>query len=341
MPLRMVEIRLDERAAARLGAWPGDRPVIDGWSLIAGDHRHLHALVEARDVEELVDGVIDVVGQGHCRVLSLPVEATVPREKDDPDEAKGEDDGDGPAGVAELERHPIARVSREELYEDLKDSSALTPLFLIQVVLSTIVACVGLLRDDTAVVVGAMVIAPLLGPNVALGFGATLGDLKSIRRSLVTNLAGVGLAFTLAFAAGVLFHVNPALDSIATRVQPGFGDVVLALAAGVAGTLAVTSGMGTALIGVMVAVALLPPLAVAGMLSGAGFGWHATGAATLVTINVICVNLASVATFMLLGIRPRAWWEQQGAERSSRLALVVWTGALLLALIGLLLRTVL
>lgn len=339
MSLRLLEINVREESSDTLEDWPGDRPVIDCWRPASSEPGTIRALVDARDAEEVVDELVDRLGEDNCRIVSLPVEATVPRVEED--EEKGDEAEDGEAAEEESRSFWVARVSREELYEDLGDSSTLTPLFMLQVALSTIVACVGLLRGDTAVVVGAMVIAPLLGPNVALGFGATLGDLTFIRRSLVSNVSGVALASAIALSVGATIPVDPTVDAIATRIQPGFGDVVLALAAGVAGTLAVTSGAGTALIGVMVAVALLPPLAVAGMLAGGGFLWQALGAATLVGVNVICVNLASVGTFVLLGVRPRAWWQQEGAHRSSRAALLVWAAGLLLILMGLLAEWVL
>ena len=84
-------------------------------------------------------------------------------------------------------------------------------------------------------------------------------------------------------------------------------------------------------IGVMIAVALMPPLVTVGMLAADGDLSGAVGAGMLVAANVVCVNLAGVATFLIRGVRPRAWWEAAESARRSRHALTVWV-ALLLAL---------
>ena len=100
-----------------------------------------------------------------------------------------------------------------------------------------------------------MVIAPLLGPNVALSFAITLGDSVLGYNSLKTNLAGILVAFIIAFMLGAILSVDPGIPEIQARTLVSYGDIVLALAAGVAGALSLTSGLPSALIGVMVAVA--------------------------------------------------------------------------------------
>jgi len=88
------------------------------------------------------------------------------------------------------------------------------------------------------------------------------------------------------------------------------------------------------LVGVMVAVALLPPAVTAGLLAGDGRWEDAGGAALLLTLNVVCFNLAGVATFLAAGIRPRTWWETERAKTATRTALAVWA-VLLAAVTGL------
>ncbi len=111
---------------------------------------------------------------------------------------------------------------------------------------------------------------------------------------------------------------------------------MLALAAGTAGALAFTTGIHTPLVGVMVAVALLPPLVASGLCVGAGRWTMAGGAFLLFLANLICINLAGVATFLVHGIRPRTWWEADKARKAARVALGVWLvllAALALAII--------
>jgi uncharacterized membrane protein len=82
----------------------------------------------------------------------------------------------------------------------------------------------------------------------------------------------------------------------------------------------------------MVAVALLPPLVTLGMLFGSGHWDLAAGALLLFLINLICVNLAGVVTFIAQGIRPLTWWEADRAKKAARFAIIVWT-SLLFALV--------
>ena len=95
--------------------------------------------------------------------------------------------------------------------------------------------------------------------------------------------------------------------------------------------LAFTSGASISLIGVMVAVALMPPLIAFGLLLGSGNPAEALGALLLLIANLICVNLAGVTTFLVQGIRPRKWWEASKAKRATRIAITLWS--LLLAVL--------
>jgi uncharacterized hydrophobic protein (TIGR00341 family) len=169
-----------------------------------------------------------------------------------------------------------------------------------------------------------MVIAPLLGPNIALSLAATLGDTELARRSLTTIGAGIGVALGLSLLVGVAVSVDPTIPSIASRTGADLGDIAIALSAGAAGSLAFTSGVSTVVVGVMVAVALLPPLASFGLLAGAGHLEPAAGAALLVATNVACINLAAVATFLIQKVEPRSWWEADRAKKATRIAATTW-----------------
>jgi uncharacterized hydrophobic protein (TIGR00341 family) len=139
------------------------------------------------------------------------------------------------------------------------------------------------------------------------------------------------------FFLGFIFVVSPDIPEIASRINVGIGDVILGLAPGSAGALAFTTGVSTTLIGVMVAVALLPPLVTFGMLLGAGYFYEALGAMLLVLTNIICINLAGVITFLVQGIRPLTWWEADRAKKATRIAIVLWVLLLLTLMIVILL----
>jgi uncharacterized hydrophobic protein (TIGR00341 family) len=175
-----------------------------------------------------------------------------------------------------------------------------------------------------------------LGPNLAFGFGVALGDRALMVRALGTNAAGVALTLVLCAAIGLAWPLDLGSRELMARTDVGFDGMVLALASGAAAALSLTTGLSAALVGVMVAVALLPPAATIGLMLGAGQWHHALGATLLLAVNVVCVNLATQATFVLRGVTPRTWLEKEAARRAVRVNALIWL-LLLAALAGLLL----
>lgn len=286
---------------------------------LSNDQQVLTMLVSAEQTEGITDLFQEKLGgiEG-ARLLLLPVEATLPR-PEEPEKTSPET-----VGEEEAEANAHQRFSREELYADITEAARLNRTFLLLVVFSTVVAAIGLVGDNVAVIIGAMVIAPLLGPNVALSLATTLGDLELGIRSLRVNAAGVATALLFSLAAGLLMDVPVDSFEISSRTRADFGDIMLALVSGGAGALSFTVGISTALVGVMVAVALLPPLVTFGMLLSAGYWEPAWGALLLTFINLICINLAGVVTFLLQGIRPHKWWEADRAKKAVRIAILLW-----------------
>lgn len=319
MPLRLIESIVPSSALTVFDSVPQDDKVVDRWDEILNDDKSLvRMLVDANDVEGLMDRLIEKLdGVEGFRLLLLPVEATLPRPEES--EAKKSNSESEFAEAKSPER-----VSREEIYNSVSAGAKLTKVFVAQVILATLVAAVGLMRGDTAILIGAMVIAPLLGPNMSLCLATTLGDGKLVWNSLLTNLAGVSITLSSAICIGLFFPVSLAQEAIASRTHVAAGDIILGLASGCAGVLAFTSAAPSALIGVMVAVALLPPFAVFGLLLAAGEYEAAVGALMLVTTNVICINLAGTLTFIAQGLRPQSWWELKRARRATRIAITIW-----------------
>lgn len=321
MALRQVEIyRGDNGTALDLPTDTYD--VLGHWTYtVDEDQRVDRVLLEVEETEAFLDWVDGAIG-GEYRVVMQAVEATVP--PPEVDEEAAADEGD------EQEEVSVGRVGRAELYEYARDAADLSPIFIALVVLSTLVAAGGMLRDQTAVVIGAMMIAPLLGPSLVLALSTTLGDLPLLSQSLRANIAGGGLALALSVVMGVLLPVDPSVNELALRTVIGLPDVVLAAAAGAAGVLSVTRDQATGLVGVMVAVALLPPLVAFGLLLGAGHLGPALQSGLLTGTNIVALNLAAVCTFLALGVRPRDWHDLEQARTSIRVALALWGVALLL-----------
>lgn len=329
MSLRLVEVVVPADLRTEVDERVAEHRLVDVWSEPLSDDRvRIGFLVEAGRAEPLLDKLErDYGGREGFRVLVQAVEASLPRP-----EPKEEAEPEAGAG----EEGPSTRIGREELYAELSESARPTGVYMAMTALSAIVCAAGLILDDVAVVIGAMVIAPILGPLVALSLATTLADGELARRGVRAGLQGIVTGFLLSLAIGLWAPISPEIPALAKRSAVDLGHVGLALAAGSAGTLAFTTGTAAAVIGVMVAVALVPPLVASGLLLGGGYPSEASGAFLLLMTNLICVNLAGVATFLVQGVRPNRWWEAERAKKATRVALGLWS-LLLAALVVLIL----
>lgn len=182
MALRLIEMVIADAQATDLESLLQDQPVLDFHTQPLSDERSLiKVLLSVENTEALLNLLEKRFGQNSdFRVVLLPVEATLPR-PEPTDQQQEASTAPATEDDANAEKQ-VERISREELYTDILDTTQLTRVFVVMVVLSTIVAAAGMLRNNVAVIVAAMVIAPLLGPNVALAFATTLGDLQLGRK---------------------------------------------------------------------------------------------------------------------------------------------------------------
>jgi uncharacterized hydrophobic protein (TIGR00341 family) len=273
----------------------------------------VRAVIGAGRTGEAMDRLHErLAQQAELLVLVQPLDGVLPR----PLATRVED--------ARARARSAAAVSREEVYANVSDTARLSRTYLALVVLAAVVAGIGLARDNTAAVIGAMVVAPLLGPNMALALGMVLGDRALVRRALVTNAAGLAVGFGAAGLLGLALQADPATPELASRTRVEVWDLLLALAAGCAGALSYTTGVPTYLTGVMVSVALLPPAVASGILLAGGEPRGAVAAMLLAVANVTALTLASMLTFLARGLRPRNWWQEENARRSARVGIGIF-----------------
>ena len=317
MALRLAHIYLPKDSSGFLDDLKEKFNIIEHYEIEEKNMKEIKLLLDAEMTEPVLDFIENHYGlQEGFRVIVTPVEAVIPRLEV---EEKPEIDEENQKSEAEAKR-----IYREELYEDIKSVSSGGRTFILMLILSAFVAAIGLLRANVAIIIGAMVIAPLLGPNMGMALAAALGDSALAKRSLKTNFAGIAIAVTIAIALGWFATVDVTNPEIASRLQVSYADFVLALASGAAGALSFTSGVSGSLIGVMVAVALLPPLMVFGLLVGDGQFQTSLNALLLLMTNVVCVNISGVAMFLYQGVRPHSWWEAKKAKKQTRIAIAVW-----------------
>jgi uncharacterized hydrophobic protein (TIGR00341 family) len=253
------------------------------------------------------------------RILVAPLEAVLPHEEASPGES-------------------ATSTTREELYLNVSKGAHLDGNFALLVILSTIVATIGLLEDNTAVIIGAMVIAPLLGPNIALALATALGDTPLMWQALKTNLTGILLVLLISVITGYFWPFTPLSHELLSRTDVGMDGIALALASGAAAVLSLTTGLSSVLVGVMVAVALLPPAATMGLMLGSSHWNLAIGAGLLLAINIVCVNLSAKLVFLFKGVKPRTWLEKRKARQSMLTYISFWAATLLILLLIILFR---
>ncbi|MDJ1434608.1 TIGR00341 family protein [Halostagnicola sp. A-GB9-2] len=210
------------------------------------------------------------------------------------------------------------RTSRQVLRTKADEFTPSITIYLVMLLISAVVATAGLLSDSPAVVVGSMVIAPLLGPALAASVGIVTGD-DELRTTgfryqtigiAVVIVASIGLA-TLArlggFEPGGVDIVVVA--ELEERVSPNLLSIAVALGAGIAGILSLTRGFSEAIVGVMIAAALIPPAAAVGITTAWGMYGAALGALVLVVVNVLSINVAALVTLWVAGYRPQGLFD--------------------------------
>lgn len=190
MPLRLLEVIVPEQYFNDISGILSANEITEYWQTCSCESRVIFKIIlQAEKTESLMDKFERRFKHlEDFRLILLPLEASCPTPRDIEQKSR-ENESD-----REKEKTAL-RISRQELYNQVYHGSLLSRVFLVMVVLSAIVAAVGLLRNNVAVIIGAMVIAPLLGPNVALSLAAALGDGDLGSRAVRTAAAGSMLAF--------------------------------------------------------------------------------------------------------------------------------------------------
>ncbi|MFB6137270.1 MAG: TIGR00341 family protein [Halobacteriaceae archaeon] len=237
------------------------------------------------------------------------------------------------------------RIAREELKSTAGELAPSLPTYAVFTVISAVIATAGLLLDSPAVVVGSMVIAPLIGPAMTSAVGTVLDDgemwSRGIRLQVLGLLIAVGSAAAFGLVVKTLMLVPPGLPvtelaEVRERLAPDFLSLAIALGAGVAGAASLTTGVSAALVGVMIAVALMPPAATVGIGIAWGMPTVAAGAGVLALVNWLSINLAAIVVLWYRGYRPESWFHLEEARSSTvkRVAVLAVAIALLSVFLG-------
>jgi uncharacterized hydrophobic protein (TIGR00271 family) len=199
----------------------------------------------------------------------------------------------------------IDRDNRISLVDRVQSSSNWDFDFFALMLLSTVIAGIGLIQNSAAVVIGAMLVAPLMTPLLGMGLALVQGNPILAKISLRAVLLGLAVSLLVGFLTGVLTpgFGEPTREMLG-RGGPGILDLVVAFASGLAAAYASSRpGLLAALPGVAIAAALVPPIATAGLALSLGELNLAVGALVLFTVNMVAIVLATVVTFWVVGLR--------------------------------------
>ena len=201
-------------------------------------------------------------------------------------------------------RHATAEEFKD-LFTLLRTNSQTSSTYLVLMALSTMIASFGLFGDSAPVVIGAMILAPLMGPIISLAMGMLRQDGLLIKNSLITIFWGLMVGLFFSIMISLITPLEVLNNQILARIRPNLLDLGIAVASGIAGAYAYSKEeISKTLAGVAISVALVPPLAVAGI----GIGWMDKevfgGAMLLLGTNLAGITMAAALTFLLLGFSP-------------------------------------
>ncbi|MFC6763841.1 TIGR00341 family protein [Natrinema soli] len=219
------------------------------------------------------------------------------------------------------------RIGRDELLARAREMMPAFSTYILLLVLSTVVATAGLLVNSPAVVVGSMVIAPLLGPAIGSSVASVLDESELFRRGVKYQAVGLIVAVIAAVIFASIAQATSLLppgidilgiDEIQGRIRPDFLSLVVALGAGIAGAWSLATGASTVVVGVMIAAALVPPLAVIGIGIAFGLPRIALSASVLVLVNIFTINLTALGVLWYQGYQPEEWFQIESATRATK-----------------------
>lgn len=233
----------------------------------------------------------------------------------------------------------LERASKDEIMSVIERAGKLSGNYILLVVLSAVLAALGLLANNVAVIIGSMVVAPLMGPITSTAIGTVMSDRRIFEDGVKAELVGIGLAILVGFLLTKIFPGASPTTEILARAQPTIAEFVLAIISGLAAAVCLTGGIEAALVGVAIAASLMPPAANVGIGLGMGNPTISLGSAFLLLVNIFSINLACTLMFWIQGIRPVAVRRRRVAARLLRRRVITVILALLVLSIPISLTT--
>lgn len=197
--------------------------------------------------------------------------------------------------------HVVGDVHHALVIEKISDEAGWSGPYAFAIVISAGISILGLLLPSSAVLIGAMLISPLMMPIIGLGFGIATFDLVEMRRAAWALAAGSLIAVALSSAFVAISPIQTVTSEIAIRTRPNLFDLLVALLSALAGGYALIRERSTTVVGVAIAIALMPPLAVVGF-GIATQNWTVlAGSLLLFMTNLVTIALTAAVVARLYG----------------------------------------
>lgn len=237
-----------------------------------------------------------------------------------------------PRDKKKLERASF-HATRESLVTFAQDKSRLSFEYLLLVIFSSVITSLGLILDNVAVIVGGMVIAPVLGPILAITIGIVLGDTSLIRRGIAAEFTAIVFAILVGVIFGSFIPNVEITNSLRIRMFPTLADLLIAMAAGAAGAYTLIKGqLESGLVGVMVAASLLPVMSTIGIGISMGNQTMIIGPFLLLVGNYLSLLLANILVFYFKGLKPQIWYKHKADKIIRKSLLLIIIAVILLSI---------
>ncbi len=224
----------------------------------------------------------------------------------------------------------LQEMEKVTVYREARRSARADRDFVTMIALSTIIATLGLKQNAPAVIIGAMLIAPLMAAIIAMGLGVVQGDARLLKLGGRTTALGVLITLAVSFGLELIIPYNNLTHEMLARSSPNLLDLGVALAAGAAGAYALArKDVSSSLPGVAIAVALIPPLATTGMALALAAWRIALGSGLLFLTNLVGIVAMSSWVFLSMGFLPP---QSRGQDRM-RLFSRGWQGILVMIIL--------
>ena len=217
------------------------------------------------------------------------------------------------------------RAARETIINYARENSTVDLQLIFLAIVAAVITSLGLIINNTPVIVGSMIIAPVFGPIAAIAIGIVLGDLKLLGRGLLAELTVIAIAISVGVIFGLIIPNVAVNHALKVRMLPTLPDLLIAFAAGGAGAYSLIKHVKSQqLVGVVIAAALIPVMATIGIGISLGNLNLITGATLLLLVNFFALLLAIILVFYYQGLKPQ-WWYASTAKKLIKRSLIILT----------------